>query len=545
MRLARIALALAAVLVSTTAAVASASHSYGACPPAPTERCERWSATLDDPSISDPSRSDQFGAAVVATSDLIVTVTKDVALNSADPYSSTAVALIRAYAKSDGHVAWTARYADRAYVNVTTATASPDGSTLYITGGAYNGFPVGATDSQLLTVAFNTADGSLRWASHWDGRADGTDNGKAVAVSPDGAEVYVSGVTTSPLGDLDYVTVGYSASDGRQLWSAVYAGPKEKGSDAVFGLAVNPVLDALYVTGWSDGVVEYDADYGTVAYALGHANAGGGGDGTDDGKGKGKGPRDKDDCKPGKKPKHDECGGLSVPAAGTVLWVARYDGVGQNHSDRGDAVAVSADGRRVFVTGDSYAGKGGGDYDYATVAYDALTGSQLWDSRYSGVRGGFNSARSVVAGAGLVLVSGQSAGQANEGNDAVTVAYDEATGAQRWVAAVALTRHDDYSRGLVLSPDAATTYVLSSDTPIVNYTALTVTTVSAFTTATGALRWQSTVDGGTLNALAGSGLAVSPDGGSVAVMADLKRSANPLGSQSQNIYDVVTAAFAA
>ncbi len=531
---ARTALLLAALLVGTVSGTASASHPYGSCTRSPAETCERWAATLDDPSVTAPQRSDQFGAAAVSTSDLVIAVSKNVALNSSRPYSSTATALIRAYAKSDGRVTWTATYADRAYVNVTTATASPDGTTLFITGGAYNGFPVGATDSQLMTVAFDTADGSVRWASHWDARTDGTDNGKAIAVSPDGAEVYVSGVTTSARGDLDYVTVGYSAVDGSELWSAVYAGPKEGGSDAVFGLAVNPVQDLLYVTGWSDGVVEYDADYGTVAYALGHGTAGEG-----DGPGNGKG---KD--KPKKKPGKGSGGAAAGPTAGTVAWVARYDGLGQNRSDRGDAVTVSPDGARVFVTGDSYAGKGGGDYDYATVAYDAATGEQLWQSRYSGVGGGFNSANRIVAGAQLVLVSGQSKGAANEGNDAVTVAYDAVTGAQRWVAAVAPARSDDYAKGLQLSPDASTAYVLATSTPIVNYTALSRATLAAYSTATGALRWQSTLEGGGLNALSGSGLSVSPAGDSVSALADLKRSADPTGSPSQNIYDVVVAAFA-
>ena len=74
------------------------------------------------------------------------------------------------------------------------------------------------------------------------------------------------------------------------------------------------------------------------------------------------------------------------PSAGAstsrqTIWVARYDGPSDSPSfDTARSIAVSPDGSKVFVTGYSY---GDGD-DYATLAYDASTGTKLWLSRYNG-----------------------------------------------------------------------------------------------------------------------------------------------------------------
>ena len=54
-------------------------------------------------------------------------------------------------------------------------------------------------------------------------------------------------------------------------------------------------------------------------------------------------------------------------ATGTLLWKSTYDGTGQGF-DQANAVGVSPNGRKVFVTGQSYDGVG---FDYATLAYRA------------------------------------------------------------------------------------------------------------------------------------------------------------------------------
>jgi len=73
--------------------------------------------------------------------------------------------------------------------------------------------------------------------------------------------------------------------------------------------------------------------------------------------------------------------GTRQPTSGSQLWVSRYNGPG-NSLDQASSVQVSPDGSKVFVTGWSWGITGGLDYD--TLAYDAITGAQLWESRYNG-----------------------------------------------------------------------------------------------------------------------------------------------------------------
>jgi hypothetical protein len=65
-------------------------------------------------------------------------------------------------------------------------------------------------------------------------------------------------------------------------------------------------------------------------------------------------------------------GELAVP--GGQLWASRYNGP-RKSSDQAYSVAVSRDGAMVYVTGESVGSAGG--FDYATIAYDAVTGAQL------------------------------------------------------------------------------------------------------------------------------------------------------------------------
>jgi hypothetical protein len=128
---------------------------------------------------------------------------------------------------------------------------------------------------------------------------------------------------------------------GTQLWVSHYHGSAQ-GTNFATSAAASPTARVVFVTGTSIELVKGSGgqtfkrlDYATVAY-----NA----------------------------------------ATGARIWASRYATSG--HSNRADALAVSPDGKTVYVTGTSarpnprLAG-----YDYATVAYNAFTGAQIWASR--------------------------------------------------------------------------------------------------------------------------------------------------------------------
>ena len=68
-------------------------------------------------------------------------------------------------------------------------------------------------------------------------------------------------------------------------------------------------------------------------------------------------------------------------ATGAERWVARYDGPFHG-ADAAGFISLSPDGSKVFVAGSSFSGSN--DWDWATVAYEASSGTQLWAARYGG-----------------------------------------------------------------------------------------------------------------------------------------------------------------
>ncbi len=282
-----------------------------------------------------------------------------------------------AYSAATGAQLWVKLYHGSAFGGSNEAfslAVSPTGGTVFVTGQTYNsGSPYYAT------IAYNAATGSQLWISIYHGSGNfgfNAEAGASVAVSPSGSTVFVTGrgaTSNSP----DYATVAYNATTGAQLWVKLYRYP---GSDSTAtSVAVSPTGSTVFVTGYY--AASSSAGYATVAYSA---------------------------------------------TTGAQLWVTLYSPLGG--SDAAYSVAVSPSGKTVFVTGGVYGGGGEGDEDYATVAYNAATGAQLWVKRYN-PNGGTNYAYSVAVSptGGTAYVTGGS------GDGYATIAYNAVTGAQLWV----------------------------------------------------------------------------------------------------------------
>jgi predicted secreted protein len=122
---------------------------------------------------------------------------------------------------------------------------------------------------------------------------------------------------------------------------------------------------------------------------------------------------------------------IKYDSQGNELWVARYNGLG-NNIDEANALAVDGAGN-IYVTGGSRSERGNGiREDYATIKYGG-NGNELWVARYTGPGDGDNTATALaVDGKGNVYVTGQSNSQKGD-LDFATVKYDS-HGRELWVA---------------------------------------------------------------------------------------------------------------
>jgi outer membrane protein assembly factor BamB len=339
------------------------------------------------------------GVIAVATSIAVSTSGKSVYVTG---YSGDGYATV-AYNATTGARQWVTRYngpadSDNLAVGL---TVGPGGTTVYVTGSSFSG-----SAWAYATVAYDAATGAQRWAVRESGNGD--DNAHAVAVSPGGGTVLVTGSSYTGT-STDYFTIAYSAATGAQRWTARYSGPI--GDSIPSSMAVSPSGKTAFVTGDSRGATS-GHDYATVAYST---------------------------------------------ATGARQWVRRYNGPA-NRDDSAASVAVTPGGSKVLVTGYSQSAASGADY--ATVAYNAAAGTQQWVRRYDGPARLDDEASSLgvsptgrtvyVTGYSGVRISGLENAQLI--SDYATVAYSTATGTQQWVRRYdGPARKDDEASALAVS----------------------------------------------------------------------------------------------
>ena len=307
-------------------------------------------------------------------------------------------------------------------------------------------------------------DNTPLWVSTFNGSAENLDEATALAVSPNGATLYVTGLTNGIGPDEQYATVAYDVATGSRVWLSLHN--SSPCLDTAVALAVGPDGARVFVTGYS-GCLGGE-DYITVGYDA---------------------------------------------ASGKELWTARYDGP-TGDPDEPAAIAVSPDGGRVFVTGRSFGFLGDGR-DFATVAYDAPSGRELWAKRYVGPgldeESSDDEARGIVLSpdGSTVFVTGPSVGTVTS-NDYATVSYDAASGDEHWVARYdGPPSFDDFATAIGASPDGSKVYVTGYS--FGDGTFSDITTL-AYQAASGHELWVRRRDGAAGGFDAGYALATSPDG---------------------------------
>ncbi len=255
--------------------------------------------------------------------------------------------------------------------------SSPDGADVFVAG------EITSSDGQdFLTEADSASTGRQLWVRRYAGPSGGNDAANAIAVSPNGSAVFVTGLSAGANGALDVLTIAYAADTGDRLWSQRYRAPGTNGSQAV-ALSVSPDGSELFATGSVTRRGRYP-DYLTIAY--------------------------------------------DVPT-GSVRWLRRYQGTGHGDDDA-TAIVAGPGGRTVFVTGES---QGPVNFDFATVAYGTSGGHTRWVRRYDDPGHAYDDATAIGVdphGSTVFVTGNGGAATARAGIE--TIGYRTVDGATVW-----------------------------------------------------------------------------------------------------------------
>jgi outer membrane protein assembly factor BamB len=294
----------------------------------------------------------------------------------------------------------------------------------------------------MFTIAYRASTGVTLWQARSHSPAGVSAVADAIAATPDGAEVVVSGNSGN-----EHLLFAYDADTGVRLWAtrgeAAYAS----------SVGVSPDGTKVVVTGHTDSDIE------TVAY-----NA----------------------------------------STGSPLWNKRFDG---GEEDYPVDLVISPDGSRVFVAGVS---EGPPSADVTTIAYRTSTGARLWTRRADGAAHLDDSASSldVTPDGATVIVTGTSRGTSR--SEALTVAYDTATGIKRWSKRFANATQPVFVADGAANPVRTEFYVTGELGGSLEPPTLSKLVTIAYSTTTGTRLWTVIYDPGEF--VSRGGLAVRPGG---------------------------------
>jgi hypothetical protein len=374
----------------------------------------------------------------------------------------------------------------------------------------------------MATVAYDAATGAQTWATEFPANDDEFGSGYALDTSPDGSTAYVGGFTSCMKGcDASsfegFVTVAYDIATGDKLWVARQASV----GGAPQTVAVSPDGTRVYVSATAGldyrYVLAYDAGTGAKLWSVQVPKAegyyGGGLVVSPDGSTLVVADTTSiDDL-------YCDADGIITTAYdaddGTPKWTSTYT-VSGAHFICGTPtdIGMSPDGSAVYVTGYGGAGHHAGTYRADTIAYDTATGAQKWaveDDAIDTLPGDVKVSLGVDPDGSMVFVSGDDCAD-YPSCTAATVAYDAASGTRKWVS-----HYDGGGRAddadLAVSPDGSSLFITGSVT-LPCLAGCTTSQVDAplvaYDAHTGAERWATTFPNN-----GGSALVVSPDSSSL------------------------------
>ena len=147
-------------------------------------------------------------------------------------------------AAAPGTQLWVSRYngPGRDFDEAAAVATSPDGQTVFVTGSSIGTGKF--LTLQYATIAYQASTGAQRWVRRYDNPGGTVDQAVSVVVSPGGGQVFVTG-SSSGAGSGGIATVAYSATGAFQ-WARLYQAPRGEDASA---MAVSPDGKTVFITG--------------------------------------------------------------------------------------------------------------------------------------------------------------------------------------------------------------------------------------------------------------------------------------------------------
>ncbi len=148
--------------------------------------------------------------------------------------------VLQKYAAAAGTPIWQTQY--------DSPTSAPDDIRHMILDADHNPLVSGVSDGDYMALKFDGSNGDFLWHGSYDGSASGYDVANCVALASSG-DIVVSGFSTGDNYDWDVATVAFDPASGSQSWALRFNGDDEL-TDEGRVLAVAPQGD-VYVGGYS------------------------------------------------------------------------------------------------------------------------------------------------------------------------------------------------------------------------------------------------------------------------------------------------------